>query len=173
MIDQKFLLHGHSHFAFVGWVSLALMTLMVNYLTRSGIVTNYKKYHWVFLANTITAYGMLISFTVQGYALASITFSTLSIFVSYFFIFYYWKDLSGIKGNQHISNWFKFALVLLGISSIGPFMLAYLMANNIFIQDLYFSAIYFFFIFNITAGSYSPVLGYLCPLSNKRGTYIY
>ena len=88
LIDQKFLLHGHSHFAFVGWVSLALMTLMVNYLTRSGIVTNYKKYHWVFLANTITAYGMLISFTVQGYALASITFSTLSIFVSYFFIFY-------------------------------------------------------------------------------------
>lgn len=143
-VDQKFLLHGHSHFAFVGWISLALMALMVNYLSRSAIITNYKKYNWLFIANTISAYGMLIAFTAQGYALASITFSTLSIFVSYFFIFYYWKDLSGIKGDQHTSNWFKFALVLLGISSIGPFTLAYLMANRIFVQDLYFSAIYFF-----------------------------
>lgn len=144
LIDQKFLLHGHSHFAFAGWVSLALMTLMVNYLSRSGVVTNYKKYHWLFTANTIVSYAMLIAFTQQGYALASITFSTLSILVSYFFIFYYWKDLSGIKGKQHIINWFKFALVLLGISSVGPFTLAYLMANHIFVQDLYFAAIYFF-----------------------------
>jgi hypothetical protein len=41
-------------------------------------------------------------------------------------------------------KWFKGALVLLGISSIGAFSLAYLMANHIMIQDLYFSAIYFF-----------------------------
>jgi hypothetical protein len=143
-IDQKFLLHGHSHFAFVGWVSLALMSLMVNYLTRSGVVTNYKKYHALFIINTISAYGMLIAFTAQGYALFSITFSMLSIFVSYFFIFYYWKDLNRVSGKRYITNWFKFALLLLGISSMGPFALAYLMASHIFVQDLYFSAIYFF-----------------------------
>lgn len=143
-IDQKFLLHGHSHFAFTGWVSSALMALMVNYLSRSAVVTNYKKYHWLFIVNTVSAYGMLVAFTLQGYAPASITFSTLSIFVSYLFIFFYWKDLRGIKGKQHITNWFKTALLLLGISSIGPFTLAYLMANHIFVQDLYFSAIYFF-----------------------------
>ena len=33
-IDQKHLLHGHSHFAFAGWVSMALMVLMVHYLEK-------------------------------------------------------------------------------------------------------------------------------------------
>ena len=31
-IDQKHLLHGHSHFAFAGWISQALMVLLVGYL---------------------------------------------------------------------------------------------------------------------------------------------
>ncbi|SDI99863.1 hypothetical protein SAMN04487898_10136 [Pedobacter sp. ok626] len=143
-INQKFLLHGHSHFAFVGWVTLALIAMMVNYLIRSDVVTNYRKYHWLLIANTLTAYGMLFAFIFQGYALLSITFSTLSIFVSYFFIYHYWKDLNKIKQEGHITIWFKSALILLGISSIGAFGLAYLMASRTVIQELYFAAIYFF-----------------------------
>lgn len=143
-INQKFLLHGHSHFAFVGWVTLALIAMMVNYLIRSDVVTNYRKYHWLLIANTLTAYGMLFAFIFQGYALLSITFSTLSIFVSYFFIYHYWKDLNKIKQEGHITIWFKSALILWGISSIGAFGLAYLMASRTVIQELYFAAIYFF-----------------------------
>lgn len=143
-INQKFLLHGHSHFAFVGWVTLALMAMMVNYLITSDVATNYRKYHWLLIANTITAYGMLFSFIFQGYALLSITFSTLSIFVSYFFIYHYWKDLNKIKQKEHITIWFKSALILWGLSSIGAFGLAYLMASRTVIQEFYFAAIYFF-----------------------------
>ena len=33
-IDQQNLLHGHSHFAFAGWVTQALMTLLVGYLSE-------------------------------------------------------------------------------------------------------------------------------------------
>ncbi|SMD10494.1 hypothetical protein [Pedobacter nyackensis] len=144
LINQKNLLHGHSHFAFVGWVTLALMALMVNHLLRSGLVTNYRKYHWLLIANTATAYGMLFAFILQGYALFSITFSTLSIFVSYFFIYHYWKDLNKIKEEKHIGIWFKTALILWAVSSIGVFGLAYLMANRTVVQELYFAAIYFF-----------------------------
>lgn len=143
-VNQKYLLHGHSHFAFVGWVTLALMTLMVNHLVTSGLVTNYRKYFWFLVANTVTAYGMLFTFILQGYALFSITFSTLSIFVSYFFIYYYWKDLNKIKQEAHITIWFKLALILWGLSSIGAFGLAYLMASRTVVQELYFAAIYFF-----------------------------
>lgn len=144
LIDQKYLLHGHSHFAFVGWVSLSLMALMVNYLTKSDANINFKKYKWILIANTITAYGMLFTFIVQGYALFSITFSTLSIFVSYVFIYNYWKDLKQRKDSFSINIWFKTALIIWAVSSLGAFSLAYLMANHNINQDLYFGAIYFF-----------------------------
>lgn len=144
LINQKYLLHGHSHFAFVGWITLALMALMVNYLIKSNLLTNYKKYHWLLIANTVTAYGMLFTFIVQGYGLYSILFSTLSIFVGYFFCYVYWKDLQKIKTEKHIVIWFKSALILWTVSSLGAFTLAYLMASHTFVQELYFAAIYFF-----------------------------
>ena len=169
LINQKYLLHGHSHFAFAGWVSLALMALMVNYLIKSGQTTNCKKYHWILMANTVTAYGMLITFIFQGYAALSIAFSTLSIFVSYFFIFYCWKDLKCIKEGQHITIWFKSALILLGVSSIGPFALAYLMSSHIVVQDLYFSAIYFFLHFQYNGWFIFACLGLL--FSVLKGKY--
>lgn len=144
IIDQKYLLHGHSHFAFVGWVSLSLMALMIFYLQKNEVNINLKKYKWVLLANTITAYGMLLTFTWQGYAFFSITFSTLSIFVSYIFIYFYWQDLKKIRDTESIHIWFKTGLIIWAVSSVGAFSLAYFMASHLKNQDLYFAAIYFF-----------------------------
>jgi hypothetical protein len=88
-VNQKYLLHAHSHFAFTGWVTLALMALMVDYLQKQNIPINYKKYHYVLLANCVAAYGMFFSFIVEGYAFYSITFPLfLFLFLtSLFFIF--------------------------------------------------------------------------------------
>ncbi len=143
-INQKYMLHAHSHFAFSGWVAIALMTLMVNYLQQQNLTTNFRKYHWILLANCFVAYAMFVSFIFQGYAFFSITFSTLSIFASYFFIFYLWRDLNKVTDKSYTVQWFKAALILWAISSLGAFTLAYLMANQIRVQDYYFSAIYFF-----------------------------
>lgn len=143
-INHKYLLHGHSHFAFVGWVTLALMALMVHHLIKEKVITNYRKYHWLLIANCITAYGMLVSFIIEGYAVYSITFSTLSIFVSYSFIFFYWRDLNKAEDKAFTSKWLKASLIIWAISSLGAFTLAFLMANKIMVQDYYFSAIYFF-----------------------------
>ncbi len=144
LVNQKYLLHAHSHFAFDGWVTLALMALMVNYLQQQSVNINYKKYHWVLLANCVTAYGMFFSFIAEGYAFFSNTFSTLSIFISYFFIFYLWRDLTKVNDTSYAPKWFKAALLLWALSSLGAFMLVYLMANHIMVQDYYFGAIYFF-----------------------------
>ena len=144
LVNQKYLLHAHSHFAFDGWVTLALMALMVNYLQQHNVNTNYKKYHWLLLANCIAAYGMFFSFMAEGYAFFSNTFSTLSIFISYFFIFYLWRDLTKVNDTSYAPKWFKAALLLWACSSLGAFMLVYLMANHIMVQDYYFGAIYFF-----------------------------
>lgn len=137
-------MHGHSHFAFVGWIAMALMILMVRYLIRNNLPTNYKKYNWILTAELLVSYAMFVSFIIEGYAFWSILFSTATIFISYFFIFFYWRDLNKIRNTGFSILWLKATLVLWAFSSLGAFMLAYLMAHHIMIQDLYFSAVYFF-----------------------------
>ena len=142
-VEQKYLLHSHSHFAFSGWVTQALMVLLVHYLATQHGEWIVRKYRWLLYANLFTAYGMLLSFVLQGYAFYSISFSTLSIVVSYVFAFFCWRDLTLAK-NKISGWWIKAALVFSILSSIGAFGLAYMMANKIVSQDLYFGAIYFF-----------------------------
>jgi hypothetical protein len=169
-VNQKYFLHAHSHFAFTGWVTLALMVLMVNYLRKQNISANYKIYNRILLANCLSAYGMLISFIVQGYAIFSITFSTLSIFISYLFIFNFWRDLNKAKDKSYASTWFKAAMVLWAISSLGAFSLAYLMANRIMVQDYYFAAIYFFLHFQYNGWFLFTCFGLLFSYLSKKDT---
>ncbi len=143
-VDQRYLMHAHSNFAFVGWVAIALMTLMVRHLIRHNVETNYKKYNWILLADVFVSYGMFIAFTIQGYDFWANTFSILTIVISYFFIYIYWKDLNRVKDKNYSTPWLKTALALWAISSLGAVWLAYLLANRIMIQDLYFEALYFF-----------------------------
>jgi hypothetical protein len=143
-IDQRNLLHGHSHFAFSGWVSQALMVLLVYYLHKQGFQDVVKRYRFVVYANLITAYGMLTSFPIQGYAFFSILFSTLSIFTSYIFAVMYWKDLNKLKEYKNEALWFKAAAVFNVISSAGPYTLAYVMATHSASHKLYLASVYFF-----------------------------
>ena len=46
-VDQKHLLHGHSHFAFAGWISQALMVLLVAWLGGASGCDLFKKYRTV------------------------------------------------------------------------------------------------------------------------------
>ncbi len=143
-IDQQYLLHGHSHFAFAGWVTQALMTLMIGYLSEKTKQDYFPKYRWVLYFNAITAYGMLISFPLEGYGFISILFSTLSIFASYYFAFLFWKDLNQIPVRSATHSWFRVALLGNVISSAGPFSLAYMMASHHMHQNWYLASIYFY-----------------------------
>lgn len=111
-VDQKHLLHAHSHFAFVGWISQTLMVLLVQYLSKNSGEDKFIPYRKILIANLISAYGMLLSFPVQGYGAVSITFSTLSEFVFYYFSFCYWRDLNKLKVQSVIHQWFKVGLFL-------------------------------------------------------------
>lgn len=106
-IDQKNLLHGHSHFAFTGWVSQALYVLLADYLAKQKGDSVLKRYRWLLYANAISAYGMLISFPIQGYGFVSIFFSTLSIIAGYVFALRYWKDLNALNNKSISHYWYK------------------------------------------------------------------
>jgi len=158
-IDQKFLLHGHSHFAFAGWVTHGLMILLLQYLANKTNDAVFKKYNWIIIANLITAYGMLVSFLIQGYGLFSIFFSTLSIFVSYAFAIVYWKDLNKLSKKNIAHWWIKAALLFNALSSIGAFSLAFMMATHALHQNWYLAAVYFFLHFQYNGWFFFACMG--------------
>jgi hypothetical protein len=143
-IDQSHLLHGHSHFAFTGWITHALMVLLVAFMALQKGQEVLTKYSWIINANLFTAYGMLISFPLQGYGLFSISFSTLSVIVSYVFVVMYWKDLNSLPQKKVSHWWIKAALFFNVLSSAGTFALAFMMVTKSIHQNWYLASVYFY-----------------------------
>ena len=168
-IEQKNFLHAHSHFAFTGWITQALMTLMVARLAGQSAENIFKKYKWLLLANLISAYGMLLSFPWEGFGIISITFSTLAILVSYAFAFIFWKDLNKTKIKSVSHYWFKAALVFSVISSLGAFFLSYMMANNISHPNWYLASTYYFLHFQYNGWFFFACMGLLNEFLIKCG----
>lgn len=90
-INYIYLLHAHSHVAMLGWVYLMIYVLIVHFF-----IPKHKSekpiYNQLFWITEFTIVGMMISFPIQGYALFSITFSTLHILLSYVFCWLVWRD---------------------------------------------------------------------------------
>ncbi len=168
-IDQKYLLHGHSHFAFAGWISQALMALLVAWLGTAAGGDYFKKYRWLLYANLLTAYGMLISFPLQGYGAFSISFSTLSIIVSYIFGIRFWKDLNKLPVAATSHRWFKMAVFFNALSSLGVFTLAFMMATKNIHHKVYLAAVYFYLHFQYNGWFFFACMGLLCAQLTKYG----
>ena len=160
-IQQKHFLHSHSHFAFAGWLTQTLFVLLVHYLGIKKGQSVISKYRWILYTNCLSAYGMLVSFILQGYGFFSISFSTLSILVSYCFAWLYWKDLNSMHQKLVSHFWLKASLVFNVISSIGAFGLAYLMANKIAVQNWYLAAVYLFLHFQYNGWFFFAGMGLL------------
>jgi hypothetical protein len=158
-IDQKKLLEGHSHFAFAGWITQTLMILMLAWLEDQTSQNQFYRYRWLLFWNLFTAYGMLISFPIQGYAFFAVLFSTFSIFVSYAFAYLFWSDLNKHSSKSNSIRWFKIALLGNVFSSLGPFSLAYMMATKDVHQNLYLASIYFFLHFQYNVWFFFAAMG--------------
>lgn len=144
-INQKFLLHAHSHFAFSGWVTHALMALIVAMVYNRKPNENLPwKYQLTIIANLFAGYGMLVSFLLQGYALFSIIASSISVVVSYAFAILCWRDTAKHPRTAVAYHWLRAALVFLVLSSIGTFYLAHLMTSNNLDHRLQLGSVYFF-----------------------------
>lgn len=125
-LDFKHVLHAHSHFAFGGWVSLALFVLISTELLQ-GIDARMNR---ILLLVNINAWGMLISFLLQGYGLFSIVFSTLFISISYYYTWVFLKALQKTEAEPIIKQTAIWSLIYMSLSSIGPYTLAYLLATK-------------------------------------------
>lgn len=167
-VDQKHLLHGHSHFAFAGWITQALMALLVSYLAKQQGSIDLKKYNRLLYANLFSAYGMLIAFPIEGYGLFSIIFSTASIFVSYVFAFIYWRDLNRLKNRSATHAWFKAAVLFNALASLGAFALTIMMVNKVIHQNWYLAAEYFYLHFQYNGWFFFACMGLLTAFVSRN-----
>lgn len=111
--EYRSLMHAHSHGAMLGWVYLMLYVLIVHHF----IPDKKPIYNRLFWLTEIAVIGMMVSFPFQGYAAISISFSTLHIICSYWFIRLIWKHHK-IK-SKPIRLLLKASLVFMFISTMG------------------------------------------------------
>lgn len=166
--DQKNIQHSHSHFAFSGWISHTLMTLMVYFLQKKNVNFNSNRYKKIIILNLACAYGMLISFIFQGYDIFSIFFSTTSIIITYFFAYYFIIDLKKVAQDNLSKNYFKIALLFNVISSLGTFALAYMMATKNIHQNEYLASIYYYLHFQYNGWFFFACMGLLFDFLNLK-----
>lgn len=157
--SQKNILHAHSHFAFLGWVTQGLYILLIGYLQEKVGSINVKRYTTLLTLNLTCAVIMLISFFIQGYGLISISFSTLSIVLACVFAYHFFKDLSKIQSHKESVPWFKAALWFNLFSSIGTFYLAYMMVSHNFNERWYLAAVYYYLHFQYNGFFFFTIMG--------------
>jgi len=140
-IDFKYILHAHSHFAFGGWVTLALLALF-SYKLLPHSLNKKPVYNWLLGGIFFNACGMLLSFPFQGYGSFSILFSTLFIFTTYAYAVVFIRDLRKVEVSKSVKLLATASMVYMVLSSAGAFTLAYLLATKSTNLFLYKDAVY-------------------------------
>lgn len=156
-LEQKNILHSHSHFAFSGWISQTILLYLYYFIKKHTIKS--KKYAYILVSNLICSYGMLVFFMLDGYSAISIVFSTLSIVITALFTYFFSKDTRKIKDKTNAIIWFRAALFFNLISAFGTFYLAYMMASKHIIQDFYLASIYYYLHFQYNGWFFFSIIG--------------
>lgn len=115
-----YIMHGHSHVAMLGWVYMMIYLLFIWFFALKTGKDNqfYKKLFWI---TQIAVFGMLVFFPIQGYAAASIGFSTLHILCSYAFVIRLWKKNKAKRGMERLL--LKTSLTFMVLSTLGVWCL--------------------------------------------------
>lgn len=166
-INYKFLLHAHSHTALLGWIYLGLTTLIYKiFLVQANKPRLYKR---IILFTNISILGMIVTFPIQGYALFSIIFSTLFLFVSYWFTWFAMKHVPRRFKNRFSWKLIKTSLWYLVLSSIGPWAIGGVMATLGPESIWYKTSIYFYLHFQYNGWFILALLGILFYILEERG----
>ena len=178
-VEQKNVLHAHSHFAFNGWISFLLQALILHQFT-TGYANEPRFWNRFFVASTIVNYAIIISFAWVGYAGISIILSTAALWLSYIFVYKIYKILPATKERKVSVSFLKGSLFFLVLSSAGPYALAIIIAIKSPHQYWYHNALYFFLHFQYNGWFTFAVLSFLFQkiessysIQNKKGNIFF
>ena len=124
-INYLNLLDAHFHFAFEGWVTLALLFLIVHELL-SGTLNGKCVYHWLFGSIVLFSFGILVITLLNNKSLIANLFSSLFILVTYVFTWIFLKDIRKAPLNKTTRLLCISAIICLILSSVGSIALMYL-----------------------------------------------
>jgi hypothetical protein len=171
-LEQKKMLHAHSHFAFNGWVSFLLQLIILDNFTNS-YSKSMKFWNRFFTLSTIVNYAMIISFALQGYSALSIIISTAALILSYVFTYKIYRNIGGACKTYISTRFILTALFFLVLSSLGPYALAYITVSKNVHQYYYHNALYFFLHFQYNGWFMFAVLGFLMRKIEQSKLYNY
>lgn len=168
-------LHAHSHVAFQGWIYPALfLGFVVMFLSPAQIQKG--RYKLQLVLTVVTIVGMLITFSLQGYGLYSIAFSTLYQFISYWFIVKFLLDLGHTRQSgepRPLSHWFAIiSLLSLLVATMGPYALAVISAKGGNDTVFYRWAVYFYLHFQYNGGFTFGILALWFRIREQQGIII-
>ncbi|NOQ70700.1 MAG: hypothetical protein GQ574_01790 [Crocinitomix sp.] len=165
------LVHAHSHTAFQGWVYLIMLLLLTKtFLTENQIVKG--RYPLQFRLTIFVVIGVLVSFSLQGYGLYSIIFSTLFQLLTYWFTFCFFKDVKKVRAttpNSISIRFVKTGLWLGLLSSILPYAIGIASAKGLNGTETYNSLIYSFLHLQYNGWFLFVVLGLFFNLLDRNG----
>jgi len=166
----RFLVHTHSHIALLGWVYVALTTLLYKlYLEKENTGKLYNRIFWF---TQFTIAGMLFTFPFQGYALFSIVFSSLFLIASYFFTWMLFTKTSMETKQLFSYKLVKSSLVFMVFSSLGPWALGAIM-NTLGSTSIWYKiAIYFYLHFQYNGWFVLALLGVLFYFLEYYGFFV-
>ncbi len=168
-LNYRYVVHGHSHIALLGWVYLGLTTLLVALYLKKEVL---KKYRIIFWSTQITLIGMLFSFPIQGYGMISILFSTLFILVSYVFTWFFIKNIPLDIKKSNSYKCIRIGLFYMILSSLGPWSLGIIM-NSLGPDSVWYRiAIYFYLHFQYNGWMILVLLGLFLKVLEMKGKNI-
>lgn len=166
-LNYKFILHAHSHTALLGWIYLRLTTLI--YKVFLAEAQKPKLCVSIFVFTNICILGMLLTFPFQSYALFSIIFSSLFLFVSYSFAWFAIRHIPQHFKNRFSWKLIKTSLCYLVLSSIGPWAIGGVMATLGPESIWYKTSIYFYLHFQYNGWFILALLGVLFYIFEETG----
>jgi hypothetical protein len=170
-LSQKFLQHGHSHFAFSAWITQNLFVFQCAILNRSTnkYSDSSRRRSLLLLLHIILSAGILISFLWSGYSTNSIILSSLVLALQIIIISDIWKLHQKYPNNG--SPWFKASAIFFGLSTLGTASLSWMMANHQFNLNVYLSSLYWYLHFQYNGWFLFALMGTLAikfPQHNLR-----
>lgn len=168
-VNYGYMLHAHSHLAFLGWVFMALY-ILITYVYLPFDFRKRRKYANMFIFLQVANMGMLFTFPFMGYAFWSILFSAIHALLAMFFARVFVKDtlLKLPKKHQFSFSFVKWGLILMAISNLAPFALGPVSATQ-GKGDLYYLLIYFYLHFQYNGWFTFALLGLMFWLLEDQG----
>ena len=173
--DYNRLLDAHFHFAFSGWVTLALVTLFVYDILPESLHSK-PLYQKLLIGIVMAAWLLLFSSPLPPNNPLSSFFASIFIFSTYVFAWVFIRDIRKADVGKTVKLLAVAAIIFLVASSFGFFTLAYLFATKSLNSSAYRDALYTylhfqyngFFTLGVFAVIFNKLSGKITDISRER-----